>query len=274
MSDKDGPEKNSSRKSILLVNDDGVGAPGIKHLYDAFSSRHNVVVVAPRREQSGVSHSFTFRGYLRYEPIPDHYRMNGFVLDGTPSDCVKFAVGHLFPQKPDAVVSGMNVGENSGLSGFYSGTVAGAREGAFWDIPSFAFSVDETGEEYSVLYAVQALFLFNNLMQRARIDLREAGYRVYFNVNFPACTPNRCSGVKLTRQSCAFFDDRYRCVRDKQGREQFCLFGKKVELETSDDFDSRALLNNFITITPLHFDATAYDVLQRMTLPSVFKEGA
>jgi len=143
----------NSKATILLTNDDGYSAEGIKCLYTVLSRDYDVIVVAPQKEQSGVGHAFTFNAPLHYEKIPESAGMNGYFVYGTPSDCVKFAISYLLPQRPDIIVSGMNLGENSGLSAHYSGTVAAAREGAFWKIPSFAFSVCIEGVQWISDYA-------------------------------------------------------------------------------------------------------------------------
>jgi 5'-nucleotidase len=226
-----------------------------------------VVVAAPQEEQSGVGHAFTFNKPLRYDRIPEEAKLPGFWVSGTPSDCVKFALGHLLPEKPDAVISGINDGENSGISGFYSGTVAAAREGAFWRLPSFAFSLCRSGKEYFPGYAEAALDIVDAVMVRGGSfpENGRNGGRIYYNVNFPSCAPAECKGRRVTRQSLAFFDDRYRRVTDDLKREGFLIFGEKTDVEESELFDSRALMNDYTTITPLCFDSTAHWILQDLS---------
>lgn len=246
------------RPTILLSNDDGIAAPGLCRLYEAFSTEASVVVAAPSVEQSGVGHAFTFNTPLHYEKSRlGGGGAEGYSVGGTPVDCVKFAISFLLPRRPDIVVSGLNRGENSGLSAFYSGTVAAAREGAFWDIPSFAFSLCTEGEEYSEEYAAMAPDIVARLLSRPR---RPQQGRVYYNVNFPRCRPAQARGIKITRQSLAFFDDRYEMidVEAHHTKKGYVIYGEKKDIEPSDEYDSRALMNGYITITPLSFDATAY----------------
>jgi 5'-nucleotidase len=257
----------TKRLKILLTNDDGYTSSGIKHLYQALSARHDVVVAAPEKEQSGIGHALTFSKPLHYDPIPESIGLPGFAVGGTPSDCVKFALGYLLPEKPDAVISGINDGENSGISGFYSGTVAAAREGAFWRLPSFAFSLDKGEQQFFQGYAKTALDIIEAVMSDTLSSLgngRKSG-QVYYNVNFPSCAPDKCKGRKVTRQSLAFFDDRYRRVSGDKERDGFMIFGEKADVEESELFDSRALLNNYTTITPLSFDSTAHWMLQNLS---------
>jgi 5'-nucleotidase len=244
----------SKRLSILLTNDDGYASTGIKSLYDALNKHNDVLVAAPKYEQSGVGHSFTFNRPIYSDRIPENMGMSGFMIEGTPSDCVKFAVSHLMDRKPDIVVSGMNRGENSGISGFYSGTVAGAREGAFWRIPAFAFSLD-SNENLFDGYSGIALDIILSILDNK--EMRRGGSCLYYNINFPGCPADQCRGIKITRQSMAFFDDRYRRVEIENHPDGFLVYGEKIDLENSDEFDSRALINGYATITPLDFDCTA-----------------
>jgi 5'-nucleotidase len=148
----------------------------------------------------------------------------------------------------------MNIGENSGISSFYSGTVAGAREGAFWRIPSFAFSVCAHGRNHLDAYSTMSASLLKQILANEPAVMTGT---TFYNVNFPDCAPDKCLGIKATRQSCAYFDDKYKAVTNTDGSEGFIVYGDKMDLEESNDFDSRAIINNYIAITPLCFDATA-----------------
>jgi len=249
-----------SKKTILLTNDDGFHAPGIKCLYDVFSKDYNVVVVAPDKEQSGVGHTFTFNRPLHYREALGDEQMPGYLVTGSPADCVKFAVSFLLPVRPDIVVSGMNNGDNSGLSAFYSGTVAAAREGAFWNIPSFAFSMCAGGMPYAGQYAEAARSIMEKILTA---NHKPIDPKIYYNVNFPPCGPKLMKGCRVTWQSMAYFDDRYEKVEVEthSTKEGYLVYGEKKDIEKSNAFDSRALMNNFTTITPLTFDSTAHGEL-------------
>lgn len=243
-------------KTVLVTNDDGFGAPGLNAMHRALhATGYTTSIVAPRDERSGIGHAFTFNAPLRCRKHSGNGEAPGYAVDGTPSDCVKLAVCELLEVKPDVVVAGMNVGENSGTSGFYSGTVAAAREGALWGIPSFAFSVCEEAGEHVEEYAQRAVEIMERILA-LESDPKLGG--TYYNVNFPGCVPIRCRGVRVTRQSLAFFDDRYRRVMDDCGREGFVIYGEKKDVEPSEDYDSRALINGFATVTPLGLDCTAH----------------
>jgi 5'-nucleotidase len=191
--------------------------------------------------------------------------LRGYMVSGTPADCVKFAISYLLPKKPDIVVSGMNIGENSGLSAFYSGTVAAAREGAFWNIPSLAFSVCKESEKHALEYASLVPGIIRSILSSTnnKLLLEE---KFFYNINFPPCPLNEIKGTRVTWQSMAFFDDRYERVEveSHKTKEGFLIYGEKKDIEDSNSFDSRALMNNLITITPLSFDSTAQNVIPHL----------
>ncbi len=129
------------RKHVLIANDDGYDAIGLIALATVFAREYDVTVVAPLEEQSGKSHSFTYREGVTYRSIEFPVEgVTAYAVAGTPADCVKVAVGHILPKMPDYVISGINCGHNSGIAVFYSGTIAAAREGAFWSLPALGYS--------------------------------------------------------------------------------------------------------------------------------------
>jgi 5'-nucleotidase len=254
----------NGKRTLLLTNDDGYANFGIRLLFDVLSEEYNVVVVAPDRERSGVGHAFTFNAPLHYEKMESD-PMRGYMVTGTPADCVKFAVSYLLPQRPDVVVAGLNMGENSGLSAFYSGTVAAAREGAFWNIPSFAFSLCKVSEDSAREYADMIPSIIRRVISSENRTLPEDA-KVFYNINFPPCQVSEVKGTIVTWQSMAFFDDRYERVEveSHHSGEGFMIYGEKKDIEVSDAYDSRALMNNHITITPLSFDATAHSAIPHL----------
>ena len=237
-----------------MTNDDGFSSKGLEFLHNVLCPEYDVFIVAPDVEQSGVGHSFTYQNTLRIKKHDEGYAENLFSLNGSPADCVKFAISKMLPEFPDLIVSGMNFGENSGISSYYSGTVAGAREGAFWRIRSFAFSLCSEAREYAENYSrfvpeIVALFDDPSVI---------SDKTVYFNVNFPPADPGKIRGIKVTRQSMAYFYDDYEIVNGGPDVE-YRIFGEKVNIEESSEFDSRALLENWITVTPHTFDSTSYE---------------
>jgi len=249
--------------TVLLTNDDGWNSPGIGWLYEALSRRYEVAVVAPEHEQSGIGHAFTYKAPLYCRTISGRFGERAWSVSGSPSDCVKMAVAELLDGRPDIVVSGMNVGENSGICGYYSGTVAAAREAAFWRIPGFAFSVEESGSAWGRAYADAAADIVRDVLGAMRGN-GGVDPTVFYNVNFPGRAPAACRGTRVTRQSMAYFDDRFRKTGGADGRTGYVIYGEKAQLETDDAFDARALLNGYTCITPLHFDATAEEAARHL----------
>ena len=258
------PSRTGSLK-VLLTNDDGYEAPGIRFLHQAMSLRHEVVVVAPKEEQSGVGHGFTYKRPLVCASIPHELGMQGFSVSGSPSDCVKIAIAELLPWKPDVVVSGLNAGDNTGIAAFYSGTVAGAREGAFWRIPSYAFSVAIGGEKHMEQYSRMAVNIMRRLNQQHHVGFDPERAKTFFNVNFPSLDPAKAKATKYTRQSLAFYKDRYEVRTTGSGETEYLLTGELVDVEKSNQFDARAISEGYITITPLSYDSTQVGVLNEMT---------
>lgn len=250
--------------SILLTNDDGYWAPGIVALHRELSRKHDVTVVAPSSHMSAIGHAITILRPLRYQRLPDELNMRGFWVDGTPADCVKLALSDLLDGPPEVVVSGMNLGENTGISAFYSGTLAGAREGAIRRLPSVAFSMSLQMRDHLDTFAEQAAEIFDRLLATAAPDGTNPR-SVLHNVNFPKCPPGEAKGIRVTRQSTAPFDDAFERRFDDCHGPGMWLAGGRGELEASLDFDSKAHAEGYTTITPLGLDtthSTAHEDLQ------------
>ena len=245
---------------LLLTNDDGFDAPGIRFLHDALRPFHDIVVAAPAVEQSGVGHAFTYRKGIRLEEKEFVSGTSGYAVFGTPADCVKVALGHLLSEKPDAVISGINNGDNTGIAGFYSGTVGAAREAAFWGVLGIAFSVANNEAQFFGEFEDLIPDIVSQLSKIFCED-RESEKQIYYNVNFPGCLRSECHGIKICRQSLAFYRDSYRVKESAEGVDEYWLRGVKEGVELSNEFDARAVENQWITITPHHFDTTDFAVM-------------
>ena len=240
------------RKTILISNDDGYDAPGIETLISAFKQKYDVFVVAPETEQSGKSHSFTFRTPLNYKKIERADGIEMYSVNGSPADCVKVALAHLMPKNPDFVISGINAGENIGIATFYSGTCAVAREAGFWRIPAVAFSLHSFQDENISEYGTSSFEIFEKLVKFGFLD--NAGKTIY-NVNFPPLHINEIKGVKIVRQSMAYYKDTY-IVKEGEIRLRANQAGM-AEVEPHEEiFDNAANSSGFATITPILLDAT------------------
>jgi 5'-nucleotidase len=258
------------RKHILVSNDDGINAEGIYALVKELKKIADVTVVAPEKQMSAVGHAITVQYPLRVNPFYKNGEFFGYAVDGTPADAVKLAVRALLKDKKiDLLVSGINHGMNTSINIIYSGTVSAATEGTILGIPSFAISLAtyEPNPDFSFAakFAVKlAQFIFENGIPSGTL----------LNVNVPAVPENQIKGVLITRQGKAFWDDWFDLRRDPNGREYYWLTGKFVNYEEDINSDHTAVQNKYISITPIHFDLTDYeaiDKLKKSGLEEIFK---
>lgn len=249
--------------NILLANDDGIQAVGLRALYFALvDAGHDVHVVAPVTEQSAVGHAVTLAMPVRVK----EFRENGFVgqgVYGTPVDCVKLGLSTLLPYKPDLVLSGINAGANVGVDILYSGTVSAATEGALMEIPSMAVSMDNFNP---VDLSEQAKYTADLL---PKIPWQDLPRKCVLNLNFPDCPIDEAGELVLCPHTRASYDDVYDTRQDPRGRPYYWLDGAIPPERISPDRDRALLTDNIITLTPLHFDFTdreALDLLRQKGL--------
>jgi len=243
---------------ILLTNDDGVTAMGLSAVRDAFRGAEEVVIVAPEAEQSGAAHSITLHLPLRVRKLMQKDEFFGYAVNGSPADCVKIAVRELLPEMPEAVISGINYGSNLGVNVFYSGTVAGALEGAMFGLPSFAFSLDlgETLDFSAAAGVVRTVFAHfrNKPMPRGTL----------LNVNIPALPADRIRGIQITRMSRAGYDERFEKRFDPRGNVYYWISGRIDSTDVTEGTDVHAVRNGFVSVTPLHYDLTEYRLAEEL----------
>jgi 5'/3'-nucleotidase len=243
---------------ILVVNDDGISAPGIKALIEVAKSIGEVVIVAPDKPQSGMGHAITLDATLRVSKI----NIDGclaYSCSGTPVDCVKIAVNKLLDRKPDLIVSGINHGSNSSINVIYSGTMSAAVEGYLEGIPSIGFSLlnhsidaDFTASKF---YAEQIIKkLLNNLLKTD----------ICLNVNIPNISKDLIAGIKICRQAKGNWEEEYDERADPMGRTYYWLTGKFVIDDKGLDTDEWALANNYISIVPVQYDITDHNVIDNI----------
>ncbi|OGL38617.1 MAG: 5'/3'-nucleotidase SurE [Candidatus Schekmanbacteria bacterium GWA2_38_11] len=238
--------------NILISNDDGIYAPGIKSLAEALSKFHDVVVVAPDRDQSATSHSLTLYRPLRVKKV----KPNFYSMDGTPTDCINLAVNGILKKKPDLVISGINQGPNLGDDITYSGTVSAAIEGTLLGISSFAVSI-----------AAREQFNFDSASEFA-VHLAEMVLEnglppdTFLNVNVPNLPKEEIKGIAITQQGKRIYEDLVFKKLDPRGEEYYWIGGGEAKWEKENGTDFEAIENNKISITPLHLDLTNYKALK------------
>ena len=234
---------------ILVTNDDGYRSDGIQALARALRDIGDVTIVAPVTEASAIGHALTLRHPLRIDSIDDRV----FAVDGTPTDCVNIAVTHVFKGLPDLVVSGINKGFNLGDDVTYSGTVAGALEGALLGIPAVAVSIRSTRGEYDFSHAARAAVSMADAMLR-----RPLPARTFLNINVPKGQPK---GYRVTVQAKRNHVTSVSERHDPKGRPYYWLEEGQNEWQPHDRSDYQAVRDGFISVTPLQPDLTAHDAL-------------
>jgi len=234
---------------ILVTNDDGYRSAGLKALAAALSALGEVTVVAPMNEASAIGHALTLRHPLRIEHIGDRVH----AVDGTPTDCVNIAVAQVFKGMPDLVVSGINTGWNLGDDVTYSGTVAGALEGALLGVPAIAVSLKFTREKFDFQYAAHAAATL-----AAAILERPLPGRTFLNINVPAGKPK---GFRVTVTATRNHSTSVAERNDPKGRPYYWIEEGQNEWRPHDRSDYQAVRDGYVSVTPLHPDLTAHHAL-------------
>jgi 5'-nucleotidase len=246
---------------ILLTNDDGVYAPGLRAMRTELKKLGDVTVVAPAGEQSAVGHSITLlTPLLVQEVVDEEQKPMGWAVEGRPADCVKLALMELLPERPDLVVSGLNAGSNAGINVLYSGTVAAAIEGAFFNCISIAVSLEYTKPK--PLDFPRAAALATRVI--AQILKQQPAQGSLFNVNIPSLDKGPVRGIRVVPQNVAPYVETYDRRIDPRGRVYFWNRPDFRCPEPHPDSDVTALGESYITVTPLQFNLTHEPMLQQM----------
>ena len=244
---------------ILIANDDGYSAPGIKALASRLKDEHDVVVVAPMGERSGTSHSVSFFSGITYEDMGEIDGVRTYAVSGSPADCVLFGVKYLLKnQKIDAVLSGINTCLNAGSDIIYSGTFGAAQEGTFHRIPSLAVSLRTRGASD---YEFAADFVAKNLEKL----LSFAKENVTINLNIPCVKKEDIKGVKIAPVAYQPYDEKYYSQPDENGNDVFYVDGHayKHEDEVAGG-DCYQLDRNYITVTPVQMLSTDHETMRNL----------
>jgi 5'-nucleotidase len=247
-------------RRILVTNDDGYRSEGLHALAGALAALGDVIVVAPMTEASAIGHALTLRHPLRIEHIGDRVH----AVDGTPTDCVNIAIAQVFNGKPDLVVSGINKGWNLGDDVTYSGTVAGALEGALLGIPAMAVSLRFTRGTFDFHYAAAAAATLAGAMFE-----RPLPARTFLNVNVPWGPPK---GFRVTVQATRNHITSVAERQDPKGRAYYWIEEGQNEWQPHDRSDYQAVRDGYVSVTPLHPDLTAHHAIAAVEELSFPKE--
>ncbi|TZF84112.1 5'/3'-nucleotidase SurE [Pedobacter sp. BS3] len=246
---------NKTKPTILVVNDDGITAPGIKVLIEQMQQLGHVVVVAPDSPQSGMGHAITIAKPLRLDKLELYPGVEMYECSGTPVDCVKLAVNQVFKgKKPDLCVSGINHGLNHSINVIYSGTMSAAVEGAIESIPSIGFSLDDF--TYDADFSHCAPYVKIIAQQVLEHGLPEG---TLLNVNFPQ--GDKIKGIKVCRQARAKWAEEFDERIDPHKRNYYWLTGVFQLKDNGEDTDVWALNNHFVSVVPVQFDMTAHHAI-------------
>lgn len=246
------------KPKILVTNDDGIDAEGIRVLAQSMQKVGDVTVVAPASPQSAMSNAMTLGRPLRIQKVYKNKKLFGYSVSGTPVDCVKVAMTHIFKKKPDLVVSGINYGSNTAINILYSGTVGAAVEGRIYDIPSVAFSLT-TYENADFSYAGKIA------RQIARKVLKNGlPPRTLLTVNVPNVPESEIQGVVVTRQGRSCWQESMIEHHDPYGQPYYWLNGMMALYDDKLSDDEFAIRKNYVSVTPLQFDLTNYEFMESL----------
>tara|TARA_R110001592_G_scaffold6720_1_gene36110 strand:+ start:919 stop:1680 length:762 start_codon:yes stop_codon:yes gene_type:complete len=240
---------------ILVVNDDGITAPGILSLIEVVKEFGTITVVAPDKPQSGMGHAVTLNNTIRVDKTTKD-GVDYFSCSGTPVDCVKIAVNKLMTQRPDLIVSGINHGSNSSINVIYSGTMSAAVEGALEGIPSLGFSLCNHSIEADF---TAAKFYAKKIIGQLLANNYKKG--ICLNVNIPNSTLELIHGVKVCKQANGNWEEDFDERIDPNGKTYYWLTGKFVVYDNTNDTDEWALANNYVSVVPVQYDVTDYSVI-------------
>ena len=245
---------------ILVTNDDGITAPGLRTLISIMNEIGDVVVVAPDSPQSAMGHAITINSTLYCSPINidnDDGEQIEYSCSGTPADCVKLAVNEILNRKPDICISGINHGSNSSINVIYSGTMSAALEAGIEGIPAIGFSLCD--------YSWEANFkAIREYVKKITLNTIQNGLPkgVVLNVNFPKLKKDEIKGIKICRQARAVWTEEFDKRTNPQGRDYYWLTGKFINLDKGQDTDEWALANGYVSIVPVQYDLTAHHSIQ------------
>lgn len=248
------------RPLILVTNDDGITAPGIRCLIRVMNEIGEVVVVAPDSPQSGMGHAVTLNSTLHCEPIHiDNGIQREYTCSGTPVDCVKIARHEVLKRTPDLCVSGINHGSNSSINVIYSGTMSAAVEAGIEGIPAVGFSLLDYSWEADFEEA-------RDFVKKITLNVLKNGLPkgVVLNVNIPKLKREEIKGIRICRQAQARWQEKFDRRISPQGRTYYWMTGKFINEDVGEDTDEWALANGYVSVVPIRFDMTAYNVIEEL----------
>jgi 5'-nucleotidase len=244
---------------ILITNDDGIHAPGLRFLIETMRPMGDILIVAPDKPQSAMGHAVTIQSPLRLHRIAETDGYREYSCNGTPADCVKLGEKVILHGKPDLIVSGINHGSNASINVLYSGTMAAVIEGAMENVPAIGFSLNDYSHAADFGHCATIITsVASRVLEKGLPD------GVCLNVNIPAHGTVPIKGVKVTRQAKAFWDENFDERKDPHKRDYYWLRGEFVNLDKTEDNDHWAINNNFVSVVPIQIDLTAHHLIDEI----------
>lgn len=247
-------------KLILITNDDGLYASGLKTLIEVMEEFGKVILVSTPESMSGMSMALTVKTPLRVKLLEETERRRVYTCNGTPTDSIKLAVNQLVDRKPDWVVSGINHGANASVSVLYSGTMAAAIEGCLYGIDSVGFSLNDYSK--SADFSVCKKYIRIVMQKLSGTSLPEG---ICLNVNMPSIPESEIKGIMICRQAKGNWREEFEKRKDPMGRTYYWLTGMFQNQEPEAiDTDEWALANGFVSVVPVSVDMTAYGFMEKL----------
>ena len=247
----------TERPLILVTNDDGINAPGLKYLVNIMCTIGDVVIVAPDSPKSATSQSITINSPLYISRCYNHSNAKlEYQVSGTPADCVKFGVNEILEKKPDICVSGINHGSNSSVNVLYSGTVGAAIEAGIQGVPAIGFSVLDYS--WNAKFDHMEKFILSITLNVIKNELPSD---IVLNVNFPK---SKVKGVKVCRQANTHWEEKFSKRENPMGKNYYWLTGDFIDNDKSNETDEYALKKGYASIVPIKFDLTAMHYIHKL----------
>ncbi len=249
----------NKRPLILVTNDDGIHAPGIRFLIKTIREMGDVLVVAPDKPQSAMGHAVTIQIPLRMHKLAEAEGYREYSCNGTPADCVKLGEKVIIRGKPDLIVSGINHGSNASVNILYSGTMAAVIEGAMENVPSIGFSLNDYSHTADFAHCATVIkSVAANVLKHGLPD------GVCLNVNIPDIESGPIKDIMVTKQAKAYWDEDFDERKDPHHRDYYWLRGEFVNLDEDMDNDHWAVNNNYVSVVPVQIDLTAHFMIDKI----------
>ncbi len=247
-------------KTILITNDDGITAPGIRALVEAVQGLAEIIVVAPDRPQSGMGHAITIGEPLRMNEVNIFDGIKAYQTSGTPADCVKLAKSIVLHRKPDLCISGINHGSNASINILYSGTMSAAMEAALEGIPAIGFSLLDFSHHADFSLAKKVAHTLSKKVLEDGLPLHSL-----LNVNIPKCSIEEHKGMKICKQGNGSWNENFDTRKDPRGVAYHWMVGSFVHKDEDADSDINVLAQNYTSIVPIQYDLTHYKLKEQLS---------